>query len=591
MGFFVVLGLLLCSVLVRASAPSLHFPEPRRLSAGTLLSKLEAREFTSALLNEATSFDYISDDVEDESVFSTTLDVKSQWSILALEDLDAGLESVSCTDSEIRLDFASIAAEKRFRAAVKDTPEFIVVTSHDGCDLDGERSAHLVTGVSVSNEDGTIALTMDRMDWHDAFSSTTVSFRRRHPSEIQRRSPTLVKRQTETQPSASTSSFPAAPTSAAGLNSSADASFNARHTDMKIYPSDSTLVQEVVPQVPIVVTCKTCTLEGDIELSQGQFSVGSDVDADSDSSDIMLTEAISFFQNSSVELLVKQLSSQIELEFELESEGPLLEVTAALPSIGLTPFQIAGVITFGPQIVPNFVFTADLEGDVGFSYGFNVKVPDNSRVSIKIPDFDESSITGFEDTTFETIPFEPTTEVLSVSLSVAFRPQILLGISTALDDLIRMEIDGGIGAFVSLPNLSLNASQVTGVNEDCEAAGEDDVVGNAIRLTPSVELDMGVIASYDVRLGSFNDSREIAPVLASTSYSLPTGCVNFEADVETNDRTGSLASEGRGSSGSGGSDDDGGNGAVSARGGSGLSITLICAVVLSTVAVGFCSWG
>ena len=88
------------------------------------------------------------------------------------------------------------------------------------------------------------------------------------------------------------------------------------------------------------MTCKTCTLEGDIELSQGQFTVGNDVDADSDGSDVRLTEAIGFFQNSTVELLVKQLSSQIELEFELESDGPLLGVTAALPTIGLTPFQV-----------------------------------------------------------------------------------------------------------------------------------------------------------------------------------------------------------------------------------------------------------
>ncbi|KAL4941615.1 hypothetical protein BDV06DRAFT_212538 [Aspergillus oleicola] len=584
MGSFVVLVLLLCSVLVHGS--TLNFPEPKRLAAGTLLSKLKARdEFAAPLLKTRTSFDYIAEDVEEESVFSTTLDVESQWPILALEDLDANLDRVSCTDSEIQLNFASAAAEERFNAAIEGTPEFIVVTSHEGCDIEGERSAYRVTEVSANREDAKFTLTKVRIDWHDAFSSTRVSFLRRHPSEIQRRGPTVLKRQTETQPSTPTESFPAAPSSAAGLNSSADASFNARHTDEKIYPIDSALADEVVPQLPVVVTCKTCTLEGNIELSQGQFSVGSDADNEGDDGDIELSEAIGFFQNSSVELLVKQLSSQIELEFELESEGPLLEFTTALPTIGLTPFQIAGVLTFGPQIVPNFIFTADLEGDVGFSYGFNVKVPDNSRVSIKIPDFDDSEMTGFEDTTFETIPFEASTEVSSVSLSITFQPQILLGISTGLDDFMNVELDGGIGAFVSLPNLSLNASQVTGVNEDCEVASDDDIVGNATRLTPSVELDMGVIASYDVRLGSFNDSRGVAPVLASTSYSLPTGCVSFEADVETNDRTGSLASGGNASDDS---DDDGGNGAMSARGGSGISITLVCAVVLSTVA-GFCS--
>ncbi|KAL4925726.1 putative GPI anchored protein [Aspergillus undulatus] len=582
MGSFAALVLLLCSVLVHASS---NASEPKRLSAGILLSKLKARgEFTVPLLSQESSFYYIADDVEEESVFSATLDVKSQWPILVLEDLEAGLDSVSCEDSEIRLEFASTVAEESFKTAIGDTPEFVIVTSHAGCDPEGERSAHRVTEVSVDPKSHIIILYKARMDWHDAFSSTRVSFRRRHPSEIQRRGPTAVKRQqTATQASTPTESFPAAPSKVDGLNSSADTSFDELHTDLEIYPLDIPLADEVVPQLPVVVRCRTCSLEGSIELSQGQFSVGRDADDEGNDADFELDEAIGFFSNSSVELAVNRLSSQIELELELSSKGPLLELTTSLPTIPLTPFQIAGVLTFGPQIVPNIIITADLEGDVGFSYGFNVRVPDNSKVSIQIPDFGDSEITGFEDTEFETIPFEASTEVTSVALSIAFQPQILLGISTGLD-FMNVNLDGGIGAFVSLPNLSLNVSQVTGVNENCDVVtGEDDVVGDAIHLAPSVELDMGVIASYDVRLGAFNDSRATAPVLASTSYSLPTGCVSFEPDVHESDRADSSSS-----GGTGGDNGDGGNSAASAKGVSG--VTLICAVVLSTVAAGFCSW-
>lgn len=150
MNIFVSLGLLLSSIGVQANSPSLNhrypglnFNEPRRLSAATLSSKLQARgEFPIASPERKASFDYLVDDVVEQSVFSTTLDVQSQWPILALEDFDASLDGVSCTDSQIQLTFASAVAQKRFNEAIGTLPEFLVVTSHEGCDREGERSAH-----------------------------------------------------------------------------------------------------------------------------------------------------------------------------------------------------------------------------------------------------------------------------------------------------------------------------------------------------------------------------------------------------------------------------------------------------------------
>ncbi|KAL6238027.1 hypothetical protein BDW75DRAFT_228215 [Aspergillus navahoensis] len=519
----------------------LSFPEPKRLSAATLSSKLQTRGEPSTLLKRKASFDYVADNVEEDSVFLTTLDVESQWPILALDDLD--LDSVSCKETEINLQFVCTSAEKSFRSAIRETPEFVVVTSHHGCGSEGDRSAHRVSLEKV------------QIGWHEAFSATRVSFSRRHPSEIQKREPTPVKRQDAPSP---TQSFLPGPS-------------ESTTPGLEIYPVDIPLVDEVIPQLPVAVKCKTCTLQGDIQLSQGQFTVGKTEENDSD---FELDEAIGFFTNSSIELLVKRLFSQIELELELSSKGPLLELSTALPTIGLTPFQIAGVITFGPLIVPEIIITADLEGDIGFSYGFNITVPDNSRVLIRIPNFDESEVAGFGDTIFETIP-------------IAFQPQILLGINTGID-IVNMNIDGGIGAFVSLPNLSLNVSKATGVDENCEAvAATDSTIGNATRLVPSVELDMGVIASYDVRIGPFNDSRGIAPLLASTAWDLPTACVGFEPEIKATSKAGVVVAGDTG--GDGGSNDGGGGNSAVSLGGSG--ITALCALILSTVAAGFCGWG
>lgn len=150
MFLFIALITLLSLVLVHASSPSLNpryqvldSPEPKRLSAGTLSSKLKARSETVApLFQQKRSFDYAAEDVEEESVFSTTLDVESRWPILALEELDTEIDSIVCTESKIHFNFRSATAEERFNTEIKGMPEFVVVTSHDGCDLEGDRSAH-----------------------------------------------------------------------------------------------------------------------------------------------------------------------------------------------------------------------------------------------------------------------------------------------------------------------------------------------------------------------------------------------------------------------------------------------------------------
>ncbi|KAI9368980.1 hypothetical protein BJX61DRAFT_549966 [Aspergillus egyptiacus] len=556
-------------------------PRPKRLVAATSSSKISARGAEAAVTSFARKarFDYIADETE-ETVFATTLDVESQWPVLVLEDFDDGLESVSCTGSQIQLAFASGISEEEFSAAAKSMSEFVVVTAHDGCDLDGGRSAHIVTGVNWVGDAEEHLITLDaaRVDWHNAFSSTKVSFQRRDPTELRRRESALYKRQ-----QSPTSPIPPVPTAADGLNSSASADFDMRYNDRTIYPIDNPIADQVIPQLPMTVRCKTCTLQGDVQLSRGEFDVKDTVLFD------QIDEAVSFFRNGSVEFLVRELFSQVELEFELDLEDPLLELTLELPSIPLTPFQIAGVVTFGPYIVPEIILGLDVEGDIGFSYGFNATVPDHSRILINMTNIEDSAMAGFPDTKFNALPFEASTEVTSMKLSVAFRPNIVLAIGAGIDA-IDVNIEGEIGAFVSLPTLSLNVSRVNGVNENCEsaAATEDEVVGNATHLLPSVELDVGVKASYDVNITDLFDghAREVEKVLASTSWDLPTACVLFEPEVRPS-ATGALVTVEGGGDGDGGEDTNGGDGTNGSARLESRSIASLCGAVLAIVAAGF----
>lgn len=98
------------------------------MSAGTLSSKLKARSETIApLFQQKRSFDYAAEDVEEESVFSTTLDVESRWPILALEELDTVIDSIVCTESKIHFNFMSATAEERFNTEIKSIDRKSVV--------------------------------------------------------------------------------------------------------------------------------------------------------------------------------------------------------------------------------------------------------------------------------------------------------------------------------------------------------------------------------------------------------------------------------------------------------------------------------
>lgn len=123
----------------------LEFPQPRRLSAASSPARIQARaEFPQTVLGNTASFDYLHDgeNSDVDSVFAATVDVVSNWPIFLLEDVDADIEDMSCSESYIQLAFTSMDRMHDMRRLVETTGDFILVTAHSGCDLEDERSAH-----------------------------------------------------------------------------------------------------------------------------------------------------------------------------------------------------------------------------------------------------------------------------------------------------------------------------------------------------------------------------------------------------------------------------------------------------------------
>ncbi|EAW23837.1 putative GPI anchored protein [Aspergillus fischeri NRRL 181] len=495
-------------------AQPFNFPKARRLSAAVSRSKLESRaEFASNILRREASFDFLHGDQDPQSVFVATLDVKSKSPILALEELDDSVQDVICRESQVDISFGSIEQVRSVHRELEQIDGFILVTSHRKSDC----------------------------GWQDAFHTTRVSFSRRHPSEVRRRSNTPTKRQQQSQPEPSettktmggsaetpTVTFPA-PSATSGLASTSTKELNEHYVDRKIFPPDIPAADMLLPS-GLTVSCKNCSLEGNIVLDKGSFEIsGSDGLMDA------VNNTIAFFDHGSIEVIANGLFAQVELEFDLSASQDLVSFTAQLPAIPLSPFEIPGVLVFGPMIVAEFDMSLSLAQNIGFSYGFNLSVPANSKVELNMDEISNSSITGFDKTTVHALPFQAKAALVSLIASIGFKPQVLLGINTAVGS-----VQGGVGAFLELPKVSVNVTQLSNVNEKCESVSNgdgkltsmlDNVFGDFTNIVPSVDINLGALANFEVDVPRvFTETAAVQTVLASTSYPLPTACLQFDSE-------------------------------------------------------------
>jgi hypothetical protein len=62
---------------------------------------------------------------------------------LALEVIETHLENIECADSVIVLDFMDELALKQAKREWDRLPKFIVISSHPGCNEDGERAPYV----------------------------------------------------------------------------------------------------------------------------------------------------------------------------------------------------------------------------------------------------------------------------------------------------------------------------------------------------------------------------------------------------------------------------------------------------------------
>ena len=77
------------------------------------------------------------------SQFAAKLGMQFKFPALMLEDIEHHIESVGCYSTEIHVYFSTVELLMRAHNEFASVDSFLLITSHQGCNEDGERSPHL----------------------------------------------------------------------------------------------------------------------------------------------------------------------------------------------------------------------------------------------------------------------------------------------------------------------------------------------------------------------------------------------------------------------------------------------------------------
>lgn len=135
------------------------------------------------------------------------------------------------------------------------------------------------------------------------------------------------------------------------------------------------------------------------------------------------------------------------------------------------------------------------------------------------------------------IPFQASLDSVNLTLSTAFTPELLLGISV-----FGGHGEAGAGVFLDLPTVTATVSQVAHVDSDCNPATNSSSEGNNVvedlfdsltNIVPEINLDIGLVAEAQVQAGPYKALKNDKFTVASKQFTLPTACLSYDAQAKT----------------------------------------------------------
>lgn len=134
--YIILLLLLLLKICCPAGA--------RQLTAVSKRARIQTRDAAFKPYSAGFEFHYIDEDtIHANDQFAARLTFEPRLPVLAIEDVDRHLDMIQCSPDGLLLQFDSRRKLKKAEETWAALEEFVVVTSHLGCNHDGERQPYL----------------------------------------------------------------------------------------------------------------------------------------------------------------------------------------------------------------------------------------------------------------------------------------------------------------------------------------------------------------------------------------------------------------------------------------------------------------
>ncbi|KAG9234705.1 hypothetical protein BJ875DRAFT_534596 [Amylocarpus encephaloides] len=433
--------------------------------------------------------------------------------------------------AEVSVEFFEQQSLEAIRPSWDNLGPFLIVSSHPGCNADGERAPHLVSRIHYDNEKATATFSVKPIQWKQAYNTMTVKF----GSSPGQYAATSFRTHEGLRRRAGTASSTVSPPPAATSHSATLNLTNPLNSGQRLDPNLELFSYTSPPGVvteSATVSCKNCSLSGTIDIIEGEFTINN--------SDVPLVgDLIDFVEGGFFQIVANNMAAHIEMDAKLNLVVEK-SFNKSLGEYGVPGFSVPGVATIGPFFRPVLLSSIKLESELSFTYGFDLKVPNNSSMTLNIGNITESKIQGFKNANVTALPFQATSPTISLTLGAGIRGELDLGIS--LGEIAPAGARLEVGAFLDLPKLGVTISTAPDLDEHCDA-----VIANATSLStlsglipqkfPSlisikavVIVDIGVKAAAAIDVPVLQDlEAEAEKVLVGTRFPLPTACLSFDS--------------------------------------------------------------
>ncbi|KAJ6526819.1 hypothetical protein B0H19DRAFT_1197094 [Mycena capillaripes] len=393
---------------------------------------------------------------------SLTFTANENVPVLVLEDIELLIETVVChitldlEDSVIELVFTSEDAYTAAVTAWSTLPEFILVTSHLGCNLSNQRGGWVVSSVFEEDFKYAISLEVHSIPLHQIGSSFHLSHSSDNVSTGWRShtAPELQNRESDIFP----------------INKTFD--FDPRQ---QLLPIDLSLIDssinDLIPDpAGLSVFCVDC-------VSVVDFSVGLEMDISSllDVTAAWVNVTINHFQHD----INLEISMNDAKTFNKEWDVLLLPV----PDLGFSLHDIATIGFFwGGAIRTDFT----IAGAINFTVGASAHIPSGATATFVATELDQSSATGWDKASFDVHPFKLNSGSFSLTAGISLSPFLdaTVAFGTGAGSSVRL--------YLNTPHVSGTATAAVNVNRECQPLGDDDFESFAAALSFGAGLNISL---------------------------------------------------------------------------------------------------